>query len=50
MMSWVAFEVVRAEHEIKVREAQEARIGTLLKRTHGSPSVLKSLMTFFNRA
>ena len=49
MMSWVAFEVVRAEHAIKVREAREARIGTLLKRTHGSHSVLKNLLMLFNR-
>ena len=50
MMSWVALEVVRAEHAIKVREAQEARVGTLLKRSQGSPSVLKSVMMLFNRA
>jgi hypothetical protein len=50
MMSWVSLEVVRAEHEIKVREAREARMGSLVKQSQGSPSVLKSVMMFFNRA
>jgi|GEM_PF-6658807 len=40
-------DIVMREHEVRMRQAAKARLAASFKRAQGSPSVLKSLLTFF---
>jgi hypothetical protein len=49
MHSGAYLDVVKREHELRIRQAEKARLVEDFKRAHGSPSVLRSLLTFFSR-
>ena len=49
MHSGAYLDVVKLEHEVRVRQATRARLGTSFKKAQGSPSVLRSLRMFFGR-
>jgi hypothetical protein len=49
MHSGAFLDVVRLEHEVRVRQAARARMSASFKKAQGSPSVLRSLRMFFGR-
>jgi hypothetical protein len=50
MHSGAYLDVVRREHEVRIRQAEKARLSADFKKAQGSPSALRSLLTFFNRS
>ena len=49
MHSGAYLDVVMREHEVRIRQAERARLSAAFRKAQGSPSVLRSLLTFFNR-
>ena len=49
MTSWIYLEAVKIEHELKIRQSEEARKAALFRKSQGSPWSLKSLLARFGR-
>ena len=49
MDSGTYLDIVMREHEVRMRQAAKARLAASFKKAQGSPSALKSLLTFFGR-
>jgi len=47
MYSGAYLEVIRLEHEVRIRQAERARMSASFKKAQGSPSVLRSLLMLF---
>lgn len=47
MHSGAYLDVLKLEHEVRIRQAARARMGESLKKAQGSPSVLRSLLMLF---
>ncbi len=49
MHSGAYLDVIKLEHEVRIRQAEKARMSASVKRTQASPSVLRHLLMFFGR-
>jgi hypothetical protein len=47
--SWIYLETVKVEHELRIRQSEEARQAALIRKGQGSPWTLKSLLARFGR-
>jgi hypothetical protein len=50
MYSSAFLDVVKLEHEVRIRQAEKARLSASFKKAQGSPLALRSLLTFFSRS
>jgi len=50
MNSWIYVDVIRAEHEERIRRIWLTRGPARPKQTLGSPSTLKSFLAYFGRS
>jgi hypothetical protein len=49
MLGWVYLDILKAEHQIRLRQAEEARVWAQANATRPSHSVLKSLLLLLGR-
>jgi hypothetical protein len=49
MFSGAYLDVVKMEHEVRIRQAEKARLSASLRKAQGSPSAIRSLLAFFGR-
>jgi hypothetical protein len=50
MNSWIYLDVIRAEHEERIRRIEQTRALALARRSPGSPSALRSFWARFGRS